>query len=355
MINVLIVEASSAEQTLLIHILSADAQICVVGIVPDGAAALDAVRRYQPDVIVMALHLPKMNGLEVTRRIMETDPRPIIVMSGNNNPEVTKDTFDAMEVGALAVLPRLVGVDHLDHETAVQALVQTVKLMSEIKVVRRWPRRLVLPITRAVDAKLPVAPARMRIVAIGASTGGPPALHTLLAALPRTFPVPLLIVQHMAVGFIQGFVDWLGQSSSLPVQMAKQGDRLLAGHIYVAPDGHQMMINHMDRIVLTQDDPENGLRPSVSYLFRSVNAVYDSAAVAILLSGMGRDGADELALLREKGAITIAQDKASSVVHGMPGEAIKLDAARYILPPEEIASVLVTLVSDGGSNANGVT
>jgi two-component system chemotaxis response regulator CheB len=142
-------------------------------------------------------------------------------------------------------------------------------------------------------------------------------------------------------------MEWLSQSSALPLHLASHGEIMIPGHVYLAPDEVQMKVANHDRILLTQDSSENGLRPSVSYLFRSVAEVYGCNAVAGLLSGMGRDGAEELRLLKEKGAITFAQDKDSSVVHGMPGEAIRLDAAMLVLPPEKIAAVLGNLTKNG--------
>lgn len=193
--------------------------------------------------------------------------------------------------------------------------------------------------------KVAKVPAKIRVIALGASTGGPPVLQTILAMLSKDFPLPILIVQHIASGFTVSFVEWLAQTSALPVHVASQGEFMLPGHVYVAPDECQMKVDRSGKIVLTQDAPENGLRPSVSYLFRSLATVYSSNAVAGLLTGMGRDGADELLLLKDKGAITFAQDKESSVVHGMPGEAIKLDAATYILAPDKIAAVLASLTN----------
>jgi len=349
LINVLVVEDSPVVREFLIHVLSADPGIRVVGTAHDGEEALDAVRRYRPDVITMDIHMPKMDGLEATRRIMETDPTPIVIVSGSTDPRETAMMFRAMEAGALAVLMRPNGIGHPDHETTAKELVQTVKLMSEVKVVRRWPRRDT-PVPRSVEAELAHAPAQVRIVAIGASTGGPPALHTILAGLPKTFPAPVLIVQHMAAGFIQGFVEWLAQSASLPVHVATHGELLLPGHVYIAPDEYQMKVERSGKIALTRDAPENGLRPSVSYLFRSIADNYGGAAVAGLLTGMGRDGAEELRLLKERGAVTFAQDKDSSVVHGMPGAAIRLDAATFVLAPDKIAAVLVNLASHRGKN-----
>ena len=344
MIKVLIAEDSPVVREFLIHILGSDPDIQVVGTANNGEEALDAVQRYRPDVITMDIHMPKMDGLEATRRIMETYPTPIVVVSGSTDPHENTTTFRAMEAGALAVLRRPNGIGHQDYDCTARELVQTVKLMAEVKVVRRWPqarRESALPV-----AAKPAAgeAAKVKVIAIGASTGGPPVLQTILAMLPRDLPVPVLIVQHMATGFISSFVEWLAQSAGLPVHVAMHGEYLVPGHVYVAPDEFQMKIEHGGRVVLTRDEPESSLRPSVSYLFRSLAEVYGGGVVAGLLTGMGRDGAVELRLLKEKGAVTFAQDKDSSVVHGMPGEAIRLDAATYVLAPDKIAAVLTDLV-----------
>lgn len=360
MIKILVVEDSPVVREFLIHILSADPDMRVVGTARDGEEALEAVRRHRPDVITMDIHMPKMDGLEATRRIMETDPTPIVIVSGSSDPREVATTFDAMEAGALAVLCRPAGIGHPLHEATAGELLQTVRLMSEVKVVRRWSQARRGAMTPGKLTPLPPLKmaltgesAQARIVAIGASTGGPPALQTILAALPKDFPLPVLIVQHIAVGFVRGFIEWLAQSATLPVHLASHGELVLPGHVYVAPDECQMKVVRGGKIALTTDQPENGLRPSVSYLFRSVAEVYGGDAVAVLLTGMGRDGAEELRLLKDKGAVTFAQDKDSSIVHGMPGEAIKLGAATFVLPPHKIAEMLTNLGNQRGKNING--
>ncbi|SCY61709.1 two-component system, chemotaxis family, response regulator CheB [Nitrosospira sp. Nl5] len=346
MINVLVVEDSPVVREFLVHFLSLDPDITVMATARDGEEALDFVRHRRPDVITMDIHMPKLNGLEATRRIMETNPTPIVIVSGSEDPHEIFTTFDAMDAGALAVLRRPAGVGHPDHEATIRDMLETIKLMSEVKVVRRWPRlRSATPILRPAIREPVSKSVQIRIVIIGASTGGPSAIEAILAALPKNFPVPILIVQHISPGFIGGFVQWLANSSDLPVHVATHGELLLPGHVYVAPDDYQMKVERKGKIALTKDEPEHGLRPSISYLFRAVAEVYGCETVAGLLTGMGRDGAAELLLLREKGAITFAQDKDSSIVHGMPGEAIKLDAAMLVLPLEKIAAALTDLVN----------
>lgn len=347
MIKVLVVEDSPVVREFMVNILGSAPGICVVGTANNGEEAIEAVERLQPDLITMDIHMPKMDGLEATRRIMETHPKPIVVVSGSTDPNDVAMMFRVTEAGALAVLRRPAGIGHPDFESSVKELIQTVKLMSEVKVVRHWPRvrRETAVVSRPVEQGLEQISIKVEVVALGASTGGPSVLQTILAALPKNFPTPVLIVQHMTSGFVQGFVEWLSLSSALPIHVARHGEIILSGHVYVAPDEYHMKVERGGKIALTQEALENGLRPSVSYLFRSVADTYGSNALVGLLTGMGRDGVEELKLLKDKGAVTFAQDKDSSIVHGMPGEAIKLDAATLVLPSEKIASMLTSLTN----------
>jgi two-component system chemotaxis response regulator CheB len=345
MTKVLIVEDSPVAREFLTYILTSDPAIQVVGTANNGVEALEALRRYKPDVITMDIHMPMMDGFEATRRIMETTPIPIVIVSGSSGTMEVASTFKAIEAGALAVVRRPAGINHQEFEAASRELIRTVKLMSEIKVVKRIPRVARPPAAVPMPMALPPqGTGAIRAIAIGASTGGPPVLQQILAGLPQGFPVPVLIVQHISLGFVKGFTEWLSNASRFPVRVAVHGERLIPGHGYVAPDGFHMGLESGLQIALNSLPPENGLRPSVSHLFRSVAQVLGPAAIGVLLTGMGRDGAEELKVLKETGAVTIVQDQASSVVNGMPGEAIKLGAATHVLPPEGIAALLTGLV-----------
>jgi two-component system chemotaxis response regulator CheB len=345
-IRVLVVEDSQVIAAFLTEVLNSDPAVQVVGVAFDGNEALEAVQRTKPDVVTMDIHMPRVNCFEATRRIMETCPTPIVVVSGSSSSNEVATNFHAIEAGALAVVARPNGIGHPNHSATARELVSTVKLMSEVKVVKRWPRSRVPPQPRFIPQPgVKQAPGEIKAVVIGASTGGPLALQTILKGLPKGFAVPVLIVQHIAPGFVGGFVEWLSKASGYPIAVATHGEPLLSGRAYVAPDGFHMGISAEHRILLAKDVPENGMRPAVSFLFRSAEAVFGSSVIGVLLSGMGQDGAVELKGLKDTGAITIVQDEESSVVHGMPGEAIKLGGAIHMLPPESIAKTLTTIVT----------
>jgi two-component system chemotaxis response regulator CheB len=344
-INVLVVDDSNVLRMLLVHLLELDPGIRVVAAVADGAAALDYLRNRRPDVVVMDIHMPGMDGFETTRRIMESQPLPIVICSATVDAQDASFAFRTMEAGAVACVQKPVGTTHPEYERMAAEIRQTVKLMSEVKVVRRRFESRGGSVSPLGAAPVPRRDG-IRIVGIGASTGGPPAVQTILAALPKDFPAAILLVQHIAVGFLPGLAGWLDQTTGLRIHIAAHGVEPLPGHVYVAPDNFHMGLGAGGRIVLSKDEPEGGLRPSVAHLFRSLAEQCGSAAVGVLLTGMGTDGAAALRQMRDCGAVTIAQDRESSVVHGMPGEAIRLDAAIHILPPERIAPLLGSLAQE---------
>ncbi len=348
MIKIVIAEDSPVVREYLKYILDSDPDLQVIGMVNDGHKAVEMVTRTKPDVVIMDIKMPIMNGFQATRRIMETAPVPIVLVSAIYDTQEATTTFRAIEAGALTVMEKPAGIADPNHEQSTRELIQTVKLMSEVKVVTRKPQ---FQRKKAV----PAAPAQMEIlhtstdiklVAIGGSTGGTLVLQTILLRLQKDFSAPIVIVQHIAAGFIEGLVEWLGQTTGFPVKVGAHSEILLPGHAYLAPDAFHMEVSQRNRISLSKAEKEKGLRPSVSFLFRSVANAFGKNAVGILLTGMGDDGTKELKLMKEKGALTIAQDEKTSLIFGMPARAIELGAAQYVLPPDKIAEALIRVVNN---------
>jgi two-component system chemotaxis response regulator CheB len=354
-IKVLIADDSQVMRALLTQLLRSDSRIEVVAAVQDGQAALDflATSETMPDVVVMDIHMPHMDGFETTRRIMETRPLPIVICTATADPKEMAIAFRSMEAGAVACVEKPIAPDRLASDPRALNLLQTVRLMSEVKVVRRWARPRIPLAGVPVPAHGNGNGGAVRLVGIGASTGGPPVLQTILSGLPKDFPAPLLIVQHIAPGFLSGMVEWLNQTTSLHIQIASHGTVPLPGHAYIAPDDFHLGVTSSGRLLLAREAPEGGLRPAVSYLFRSLAETCGASAIGVLLTGMGKDGAAELGRMKDLGACTIAQDRESSIVHGMPGEAIALGAARHVLPADRIAGALVAEIRQRAAIAGG--
>jgi len=341
MIKVLVVDDSPTVQELMKYILTSDKDIEVIGIVNNGIEALKFLETMKPDVITMDINMPYMNGFEATERIMETNPVPIIMITALFDSTDVERTFQAIQAGAVSVIEKPVSVRDENYKEICKNIINNVKLMSEIKVVRRkflnnkGSNKLL-----KIEAKFNNDFADKKVVAIGVSTGGPPILKNIFSKLAESVNVPILVVQHITPGFINGLIDWLRQETKIPIHIASNGQSILPGHIYFAPDDYHMEIMYNAKIVLNKQEKINALRPTVSHLFNSVANAYGKNSIGILLSGMGKDGVEELKFLKEKGAVTIAQDKESSVVYGMPGEAVKINAATYILSPEKIAEFI---------------
>jgi two-component system chemotaxis response regulator CheB len=337
MIKVLIVDDSKVIQEVMKFILSTDPDIEIAGIAGSGQEAVELAEKLKPDVITMDFHMPGINGYEATKIIMETNPTPIVIVSGSVSAREVSNSLRLMEVGALAVVYRPPLTDHSSLSDESRELIGTIKLMSEIKVVRRIPLRKRSGSHQNINKLMSdQLKNEIKLVAIGASTGGPMAIQKIISKFPSNFNVPVLIVQHIAAGFVRGFADWLSASSGIYVKVASDGEQLEPGVAYVAPDNFHMGITDGLRIKLSTTPPENGLRPAVDYMFRSVAEVLEDKAIGILLTGMGKDGAVELKRMKDRGALTIAQDRDSSVIFGMPGEAVRLGAVTHELPCEKI-------------------
>ncbi|NMM63673.1 chemotaxis-specific protein-glutamate methyltransferase CheB [Clostridium sp. P21] len=337
MIKVLVVDDSLIVQQMIVDILNSDKGIKVIGVANSGESAIKFMHKNKPDIVTMDIIMPGMGGFEAIKMIMETNPVPIIVISGLSDNGNMNKTFEAMEAGAVSVIEKPLKIESNDFEKISENIIKTVKLMSEIKVVKR--KANYNKMKPNVSSKFKNSFTNIKLVVIGVSTGGPPVLQTIFSKLPENIKVPILVVQHIVPGFINGLIDWLSKFTRYPIHIAKQEEKVLPGHIYFAPDGFHMEIKPNNKIFLSNEEKENGLKPSVSHLFRSSADYYGKEVMGILLTGMGKDGAKELKLLKDKGALTVVQDKESSVVYGMPGEAVKLGAETYILSPEKIAEL----------------
>lgn len=337
-IRVLVAEDSAVTRDLLVFLIEEDPALQVVGTARDGSEAVELAERLKPDVILMDVHMPRMDGYEATRRIMERSPAPIVMASASLHRGELSITFEALKAGAVTVQAKPVGPGDPRHAETSRKLLETLRLMAEVKVVRRWAKP-------SASSMAPQAPPRsvgtdVRVVAIAASTGGPAVLSAIFQELPASLPAPILLVQHIAPGFVAGLADWLDETTSLRVKLAESDEMAEAGCVYVAPEARHLGISRHGRIALSTDGAEQGFCPSASFLFRSVAEAYGRQAMGVILTGMGRDGADGLLRLREAGGTTIAQDEESCVVFGMPGEAIRLQAAALVFSPPQITEAI---------------
>ncbi|MBN1168085.1 MAG: chemotaxis-specific protein-glutamate methyltransferase CheB [Methanospirillaceae archaeon] len=343
MIRVLIVDDSKVDQMLIEGILSSDPDITIVGIASDGTEAIRSAKRLKPDIITMDVHMPGVDGFSTTRTIMETTPVPIIIVTGIGAPDDLNSSFQAVEAGALHIMKKPPGPGNPEFARFSREFIETIRIFSEVRVVRRFEKSS--KEGGEIHQKVPclsrssVPEKTIKAVLIGASTGGPLIIQKILKELSPKFPIPILIVQHIATGFVDGFASWLATTTGRNVHVAENKETIIPGEVYIAPCDRHMGIKD-GMIQLSDDPPEDSIRPSVGYLFRSAEKMYGNAVIAILLSGMGSDGARDMLLLHDRGAFTIAQDETSSIVFGMPGSAIRLGAAECVLTPCEIGAVL---------------
>lgn len=337
-IRVVVAEDSPTARALLVGILSADPDLLVVGESTDGADAVRLAMRLRPDVMTVDLHMPHMDGLEAIRRIMRDAPTRIVVVSSSIGAHDVAASMEALRAGALTALPKPAGVDDPDFTEQSRQLLATVKAMAEVKVVRRWASSRPAP-----PPSTPSQSEKTGLLAIAASTGGPAALHRVLSEL-RAASVPILIVQHIALGFVSGLVEWWSSASGLPIKIAEHGMRLAPRTVYVAPDGCHLAVADRNTCKLVDSPPIGGHRPSANVLFESAARVYGAETLALIMTGMGRDGVDGLRSVREAGGHVIAQDEASCIVFGMPGAAVQAGLANETLPLADIAPRLSTLM-----------
>lgn len=350
-IRVLVIDDSRTARELLVAMLESAGGLQVVGVGETGEDAVRLARRIRPDIIAMDIIMPEMDGLEATRAIMREVPTPIVLLTSTLMYSDVNLTFEAMRLGALAVVNK----PPLGDDVAWDTVLQTMRLMAKVAVVRRWDheaRKTAPPEAAAPPPTTTELPEKIKgtrprlnaqIIGIGSSTGGPAALATILGALPADFALPILIVQHITKGFGPGLAEWLNTQTALRVSLAGHGDKPQPGSVLMAPDDCHLQINARGIIELCKDPPYRGLRPAINYLFKSMADVYGPRAVGVQLTGMGDDGAEGLEKLRRLGGWVIVQDEKTCVVDSMPHEVIARKVASEILSPQQIAQRLHTL------------
>jgi two-component system chemotaxis response regulator CheB len=342
-VRVLVVDDSATSRLLLVSILRADPEIEVIGQAADGLEAVEMVKKLHPDIVTMDVQMPRLDGFAATKRIMVEAPTPILITT-NVDPRALSVSLEAVRAGALAVhaKPGDPRAPRFDEEA--KELARQVKAMSRVKVVRHLGLD---PGPAPTPQGLPLAALRdvpTQVIAIAASTGGPAAIHLILSALPADFPVPILVVQHISRGFSAGFAAWLDNASALRVKLAERGEDIRAGTVYVADDDHHLCVTTARKIHLSTAPPVGGFRPSATPMFETVAAAYRRSAIAVILTGMGRDGVDGLRAIRESGGRTIAESEATAVVYGMPAAAVAAGLADFILPLDQVRATLAGLL-----------
>jgi two-component system chemotaxis response regulator CheB len=344
-IRVVVVDDSPTARGLLVSLLNSTDGMQVIGTGASGEEALQLAKRLKPDVMTLDVNMKGMDGFAATRLIMRESPLPIILVTSSMMPNETNLTFQALNAGALTVVrkPGLADPDTCDR------LVQTVQVMAGVPVIHHWGRHNAtasLAAAQAVRARRSneAQPKvdQLKMIGVAASTGGPAALAAVFRPLPASFPWPILVVQHISLGFGMGLVQWIDTQTALQTRMAEHGEVPRAGTILFAPDDYHMQVNARGEVELVKGQPFKGLRPSANPLFQSMASVYNANALGIMLTGMGDDGAEGMSALYLAGGFTIAQDEESSVIYGMPRAVIERQVVSQTLPLDEIGPTLAS-------------
>jgi two-component system chemotaxis response regulator CheB len=347
-IRVLVVDDSLTVRKRLVEVLRADPALDVIGEAENGKRAIELCQTLRPDVITLDMMMPIMTGLAVTEYIMAYCPTPILIVSASTNRGELFKTYEALAAGALDVLEKPTARDVNGHWE--KKLVSTVKLISRIKVITHPRARLMRQQEDQGETTTEIQNGKTEydVVAIGASTGGPGAVLDILRGLPANFPLPILLVIHLSEPFAMALAEWLDGLSPLRVRYARDREPIPAMGVVMAPPGRHLVVSE-GQLRLTSDPERHSCRPSVDVLFESVTRELGGRSVTCLLTGMGKDGALGMLAARRAGAMTIAQNESTSVVFGMPGEAVRLGAAERVLPIEDISRELVELTECVGA------
>lgn len=354
-IRVLVVNDSTFMRRVLVSILDSDGSFEVVGEARDGREAVEMSAKLKPHVITMDINMPHMDGLQATEIIMSTEPRPILIVSSESR-EGAKPTLRALELGAIDFLAKPNSAIDLDMTSVRDEFVRKLRTCSKVRVIRNLSRSSPLPIARTERANLEFPAASLRyaigsnapgsngpglpLAVLAASTGGPATLMTLMPQFPAGFPGAVLVVQHMPGAFTPQFAEQLASVSQLPVKQAENGEVLRAGHVYVCPGDSHLRVLPPGRVALDSGPRIAGYRPSMNVTLESVAALAGPQAAVAILTGMGSDGARGVIAIQANGGLVLAQDESTSVIFGMPAEAIKTGAVEQVLPLQQIAAAI---------------
>ncbi len=345
----MLVEDSLVVRELLRHIVSRDPRLELVAAVASGEAALSALDTARPDVISMDIRLPGIDGLETTRRIMAERPTPIVVVADAVEDSSLRISMNALRAGALSVVEKPVATTNAGYEAVAGQICTQLRIMAQVPVIRRRPIGTEWAGRGAASATAFAAPPveAPSVLGIAASTGGPPALARVIGGLSKDFSLPVLVVQHMGRAFMEGFAGWLGSVVTLPVALARDGERAEPGRVYVAPGDRHLELGANRVLRVIDSAPVSGQRPAATVLFRSIARQAGARGVGVLLTGMGEDGALGLAEMHAAGAETVAEHESTAVVYGMPAAAVRLGAARAVLPLDRVADHVLRLAEAG--------
>jgi two-component system chemotaxis response regulator CheB len=336
-IRILVVDDSLLMQKVLVDLLQSDSQISVIGTARNGEEALAKIATLHPDVVTLDIEMPRMNGLTTVRKIMESNPLPVVMISALAQREAQL-TLKALEFGAVDYVPKPSGTISLNMNSVKDELISKVKTAASANIRKTKPREI-----------KPVAPSKAkkgdRVISIAASTGGPAAIAYILKHIPENTP-PILVVQHMQKGMTKLFADGLNQECKLKVKEAEEGDVVQEGLALIAPGGFHMSVTKTGKINLATGPPVNYVRPSADVMMKSAAKTYASKNIGVVLTGMGADGAKGIEAIKKKGGLTIAQDKKTCVVFGMPAAAIKTGCIDFVMPLEGIPKEIMTACED---------
>lgn len=339
-----IVIAEPAATAVLEEVFAFEAGMEIVGAARDGLQAVALAHKLRPDALIIDVSVPRINGLEATRQIMSEIPTPVVIVAEELGRTSVALSMEALRAGALAAVEKPVLPGSAKFAVHSAALIDTVRTMADVKLVRRWqraaPKAPQRPIVKHSSLELSV---RSQLIAIAASTGGPAALYAILTRLRSTFPLPIVVTQHISPGFVRGMASWLNESAHLTVKLAQHGESLRPATVYIADDDRHLTVLANRTIALVDGPIVDGHRPSATVLFQGVARAFGPKSICVILTGMGRDGADGLQAVHRAGGAVLAQDEKTCAVFGMPKAAIEAGVADRILPLEDIAEELTSL------------